>query len=84
MRHEKILIRQDKTKYKIMVDSYDCQGKINYRFTVLECLPKKRTWVKKSHGTATCLEYVTKEELSECATELWRKQKPDFNMLGLD
>lgn len=44
MKHEKILVREDKTKLKIIAYTYDYYGDMNYRFEVHICLPNKRTW----------------------------------------
>lgn len=44
MRHEIILVREDKTKLKITASSFDCYGQIKYRFKVDICLLNKRTY----------------------------------------
>lgn len=44
MRHEKILVREDKTRLKIVAYNYDHYGDMAYRFELYICSPNKRKW----------------------------------------
>ena len=78
MRHEKIIKREDGTRFNIsvvIVPSFSSISDIGYKVGLLFKPKGARLWRKIPHSMVDC---VSKEEIYEAKLEAWQKLKPEL------